>query len=209
MIESYSDLQTAVANWLDRTDLTARIPEFIQLTEAKLRRKLRRRSVRDTITLTSGVDSVTLPADVAELRSIRLVTSSYRQDVPLLNQTPEMLAERRAAWSQSGRPRFFSVVGNRLLLVPTPDDNYSAEIIYYEALQPLSDTNPTNNVLTEAPDVYLYGALQEAEPYLENDERLPLWKAQFEAALHELTVARQREEYSASLRPVRLPRVFG
>jgi hypothetical protein len=39
-IGTYSELQTAVANWLGRDDLTDRIPEFIDLAEARLSRAL-------------------------------------------------------------------------------------------------------------------------------------------------------------------------
>jgi hypothetical protein len=63
--------------------------------------------------------------------------------------------------------------------------------------------------LDEAPDIYLYGALAEAAPYLEHDERLPVWKALFTDALASLDNVRSREETNASIRPGRLPVVFG
>ena len=44
-IGTYDELKTAVANWLDRDDLTDRIPEFISLAEARFNRVLRLRSM--------------------------------------------------------------------------------------------------------------------------------------------------------------------
>ena len=40
-LTTYSEPKTAIANWLDRSDLDDRIPEFIQLAEARHRRDLR------------------------------------------------------------------------------------------------------------------------------------------------------------------------
>src|SRR5574343_38100 len=40
-ITTNSELNTAVANWLSRSDLTSRIPEFIALFEAKFNRDMR------------------------------------------------------------------------------------------------------------------------------------------------------------------------
>jgi hypothetical protein len=74
---------------------------------------------------------------------------------------------------------------------------------------PLSATNLTNSILTEASDIYLYGALLEATPFLEHDERIPVWKAAFDGAIAELDDQREREEFQASIRPARLPVRFG
>ena len=82
-------------------------------------------------------------------------------------------------------------------------------MFYYESLDPLTTTNATNVVLDEAPDAYLFGALLQAEPYLEHDDRIPIWREKFDRAIDQLNDVRDREEYMASLRPIRLPVVFG
>jgi hypothetical protein len=207
VISNYSTLQTAVANWLDRTDLDDRIPEFIALAEARIRRLLRRKSVREALTLDSA--EVALPATAAELRSLRLNTGTRFQDWPIKIITPEFLAEQRQRAEDTGLPIFAAVVDQTLLLVPEPDQEYTAEIIYFQALVALSASATTNATLTEAPDIYLYGALAEAEPYLEHDERVSMWQSRFETAIAELNTVRQNEEYGASLRPARLPVVLG
>ena len=63
-INTYSTLQTAVANWLDRDDLTARIPEFIALAETRINRALRIRAmetVSTAISTASGTREYALP----------------------------------------------------------------------------------------------------------------------------------------------------
>lgn len=203
---NYTELKAAIAVWLNRTDLTDVIPGFIVLAEAQISRRLRRTTMRATVTVSEAAYG--LSADVAELRSLRLVTSDTRSDLPIAICTQEILDSHRAAWSVTGRPRYAAVVGRTLLLVPAPDAAYSMEMSFFPRLIPLSDANLTNIVLTEAADLYLYGALKASAPYLEHDERIPVWSAGFEQALSELEIVREREEFNASLRPARLPRVF-
>ena len=93
--------------------------------------------------------------------------------------------------------------------MPAPDQAYAAEVFYFQQLSPLSSTNTTNSVLTEAPDLYLFGALKEAEPFLEHDERIQVWETKYADALTQLLDVRDREEFNASLQPIRLPVVFG
>ena len=205
---TYALLQTAVADWLNRTDLTAQIPDFITLAEAELQRRLRRTSVRGTITISA--EETTLASAVAELRSIHLETTSATRDLPLRIGTPEMLAERRARNAGiTGRPTDAAIIGRTLIVSPVPDQSYTARIIYFSALTPLSGSVTTNAVLTEAPDAYLFGALLQAAPYLQHDERIPVWQTRFDAAIAQLNDVRDREEYNASVRSARLPMVFG
>lgn len=205
---SYAALQTAVGNWLARGDLAASIPDFITLAEAEIARTLRKFTLRATLVLDSDV--VALPADCAELRTIRLSDAPVGRNLPLRNATPEMLAEVRSNRAGvAGVPAYYAIVEDELLLVPTPDRSYSAEITYFEKLEPLATAmGGVNQVLLEAPDVYLFGALKEAEPYLEHDERVALWQGKFDKAIAQLENERQRAEFSSGLKPARLPRVF-
>ena len=208
MITDYSSLQTTVisrANRVGDSDFAAEVPGFIQEAESDIRRDLRRRKVRATVTFNQ--ETFTLPADCSELTSVRLVTGSPRQDLPFAMGTVEALSEARTNLSTPGRPSRGAVIDRQLVMVPVPDQAYSAEIVYIQALVPLA-TTPTNAVLTEAPDLYLYGALKHAMIHLERDERVPVMQSLFQDALDDLNLKREREEYSASLRPARPPVAF-
>jgi hypothetical protein len=203
-ITNYTELKAAVANWLGRTDLTDRIPEFIALAEADIGRNLRKQVIRDTLTLDSA--AVALPDDCAELRSIRLNASSQFY-FPIQITTPVGLSILREAGS--GVPQYAAVVDNTLLLDITPDSDYETEIVYFEALTALSDSAPTNSTLTSAPDIYLYATLKEAELYLEHDERNPVWTAKYLKALTDENNARERAELGGSPTVIGLPVVIG
>lgn len=204
---TYTALQSSVADWLNRTDLTAQIPDFISLAEAEMKRRLRRTSTRTTLAISS--ESTTLPSDVAEFRSIYLESGSPNLDAPIRIVTPEMFAETRARHQAvAGRPSDAMVLGGTLYVAPSPDQSYTARIIYFTSLTPLSASVATNAVLSEAPDAYLFGALLQAAPFLEHDDRIPIWQGRFDKAIDQLNYVRESEEYHASIKDVRLPTVF-
>lgn len=207
MISNYTTLQSEVDSWLARTDLS--VPSLIQLAELRIGRLVRRKTLRASLTLSAYANVLTQLADFGELRSIRLDTAVISDNQPIKIVSPEQLAEARQQFSPTGRPRFACVVGTELLVGPSPDQDYSCEVTYFEKLTPLSDSVPTNSILTEAPDIYLWGTLVEGSKFLEHDARVPMWKDSFDTAINELNNVREREEFSASLRPIRLPIVIG
>jgi hypothetical protein len=92
----------------------------------------------------------------------------------------------------NGKPLYFGIVGGQIRVLPVPDSTYTAELTYYAKLSKLSSTNATNWLLTQAPDVYLYGALMQAAPYLKDDDRITIWATMYTRGLEELQVADDR-----------------
>lgn len=204
-LDTYVNLQAAIASLLNRGDLTAAIPDFITLAEAEMKRELRRETVVASITIPSGVETYALPADCAELRDIQYQTSTRK--VPIALTTLARLAEFQNAFQSTAQPIKVAVVNKTIYFAPIADQNYAARIIYYRDIQPLA-SNSTNTVLTEAPDIYLYGAAKHAAPYLEHDDRVALWEGLFKTAIQKLNIRREREEYGVELKAIRLPVSF-
>src|ERR1019366_2242697 len=162
---TYIGLKASLADWLNRSDLTAQIPDFIILAEAEMKRRLRRTSVRNSA-FSITAQAVAAPGDCAELRSIYLISTQMMQDVPIRLCTPEMLAERRARNAGAvGRPSDVAVMAGYFHFAPPPGQTYTAEIFYFQSLIPLNVGTPTTTLYTEAPDMYLYGALLQAAPF--------------------------------------------
>ena len=195
-INTYGTLQTAVANWLDRDDLTSRIPEFISLTEAIFNRTLRIRAMETIVSdnTPSGSKEDALPTGYLQMREIHLETSPI---VPLSYITPEIMYRIRAG-SVNGRPNSYTIMGENILFGPTPDSVYAYSMTYYKALDALSDNAPTNWAILNAPDMYLYGTLLQAEPFLMNDERVPLWERGFRQAIADLQEQDNKDRHSGS-----------
>jgi hypothetical protein len=208
-LNNYGALRAAVGDWLLRNDLSDQIADFIYLAEVELSRRVRRCSVRTTITITDR--DTALPSDAVELRSIYLQSGEPTKDLPLTIMSPEGLAEMRARRANVAyRPLWASMLGNHLIVAPDPDKSYTAEVIYFQQLPFLTGASDSssNTLLAEAPDAYLYGALLQAAPFLEHDSRMPVWQQKFDNAINQLNDVRDREEYNASIRPIRLPIVF-
>lgn len=192
-ISTYTELKTAVANFLARDDLTSQIPNFIQLAESRMSRELETRDQekRATATLTSGDEYIALPTDLREARSITLATDPK---TVLTYYSPTSLDSTYSSGG-SGKPLGFSIVGGEMKLRPIPDSSYTAEIIYVGGLSALSDSNLTNVVLTRHPDAYLYGSLAEAYAYLLDETRAAQYMQRFSMAIDEIKVDEQRAHY--------------
>jgi len=193
-ISTYSELKTAVANWLDRSDLDDRIPEFIVLAEARHRRdfKIRRMETRVTANTIADTEFYTLPDNYVAMRNIQLNTDTK---TALEYLTPEQM-DRVRGGSSTGKPKAYSIMGNTFQLRPIPDAIYEIEMLYYKYFTGLSDSNTTNDMLTYHPDLYLYGALVEAEPYLNNDKRIQTWAGFYDRAKQDLITTNERDRHS-------------
>ena len=192
-LTNYSDLKTTVANYLGRSDLTNQIPDFISLAEIRLSRELRIRQMLKTVTAntTGGDSTVGLPSDFLEMRDIYIVGNPRSS---ILYQTPSVFS-RNARADDSGKPVFYTMCGMEFEFATMPDTNYTLQMVYYAKPNALSNTNPSNVFMANAPDALLYGSLLEAEPYLMNDARAQLWNTFYNVAVERLKVSDDESEY--------------
>lgn len=199
-LATYDDLRSAVADWLARTDLTDRIVDFITLAEARINRELRCREMVTEAIGTTTVQDITIPTDFVE--TVKLVLDAAT-DEPL-EYRPIEDAELRVAGSTTGQPVMFSVLGQYIRLYPSPDAEYTYTLNYYATVPSLSDSNTSNWLLTKAPDLYLFGALVEASPFLLDDGRVGLWEGKFQAAKRSLRAAEARAKRTSGPRRMRV-----
>ena len=195
-INTYATLKTAAANWLDRSDLDDRIPEFIVLAEALFNRTLRIRAMETTVAdaTPSGSKEDALPSGYLQMREIHLATSPI---VSLAYITPEIMYRIRAG-STSGKPNSYTILGDNVLFGPTPDSAYDYSMTYYKSFTALSDAATTNWVILNAPDLYLYGTLLQAEPFLMNDNRVALWEKAVRQIIADLQEQDNKDRHSGS-----------
>jgi hypothetical protein len=191
---SYADLQTTIAGYLARSDLTTQIPDFIRLAETRLRRDLRiRQMLKSVTTATVAADStVELPSDFLEVRDFVIVGNPVQ---PLSYYSPSAFNRNARTW-ESGKPLDYTVLANDFQLAPVPDAVYTVKLFYFAAPAFLSDANTSNVFLANTPDALLYGALLEAEPYLMNDARINTWGTMFDRAISSITRSDEQGQYS-------------
>jgi len=187
MITNYSELVAAVGDWLDRDDLAARSGTFIQLVESRLNRLLDDPNMEVTLSATAAGDATPLPADFGSMVSI----STGHGVLEAMGSV-----ESAGYPSLSGDPRAYAIVNNALVFAPR-NASTPYTLVYRRRIPSLTDAAPVNWLLSLAPDIYLYGALLQAEAFLSEDSRIDLWKAAFDEAVSELGTDGARRKWGA------------
>lgn len=195
-LTNYSDLKTEIANYLGRDDLTSQIPTFIQLAEKRLERDLRIRQMLKVVeaTTTAGDSTVGMPEDFLAMKDIHIESDPIRT----LKFQSTSNFYRNARPNDRGVPIDYTLLGSEFKLAPTPDSAYTLRMVYYYQPDILSDSNTSNLFLANCPDLLLYGALAEAEPYLMNDERIATWASLYDRGLASLRASDDDSEYPSS-----------
>jgi hypothetical protein len=191
---NYTTLKSSVADFLNRQDLAAVIPTFISLSEANLNRVLRTRAMLCRATALLDTHFTKLPSDFLEAKNIQLNTDPVTSLQYVTIEHADLL---RARWS-TGKPRYYTIVGDTLEVVPPPDTGYTVELVYYKQIPALTELNETNWLLTSHPDVYLYGTLLQSAPYLKDDERIPIWGQLYKQFVADVQYSSESSEVSGS-----------
>jgi len=196
-ITTYSELQTAVENWMARDDLTNRVPEFISLAEGQMSRKLwsQEGEKRATTSTTSGDPYIAIPDDLRYIRAVKLTTDR----TTLLRPVPIDYGRWYYAASGKSMPHTYAVYGQTMEVFPTPDGTYTIEMVYIAGVPPLDNSNMSNPILERYPDAYLFGALFNAHEYLMDEERAAYHEKRFERALQEISADFERSRYGAGV----------
>lgn len=212
-ITTYAELVTAAGNWLHRSNLNDRIPEFITLGEARIyygmeespdmpfpSPPLRIRIMEQAEDLTVNAEEIALPSLFLEPR--RLFFSGDPKQV-IRYVTPDQL---RTMWagSETGKPVVFTIEGGNFVFGPAPDTSYTCKLLSYKRFNPLNSSNTTNDLLTNHPNVYLYATLLEAMPFLnKNDSQLMRWYSMYRAAVGGLQGSDHLAKHTGSVLQIR------
>ena len=193
---TYTELKSVVADYLARTDLTTQIPDFITLAEVRLKRDLRIRQMLKvaTASMTVSDSTVALPSDFLAIRDMHLDTNPASS---LEYLSPSSFFSN-AHTTNLGIPTKYTVLASEFQFAPIPDSAYTVQILYYALPTPLSSSVSSNVFLSTCPDLLLYAALGEAEPYLINDARIQTWAALYDRGLASLSSSDESSEYAGS-----------
>lgn len=171
-ITSYSTLKTAMAGWLDRSDLTSTLDDFIDLAEAQIARDLRVSAMVSALdeTIASGV--ITVPAGFLGFTSVYIDGSTTQ---PLRVTSADSIYRDYPLRSSDSKPKYIAQEGTSFIFGPYPDSAYNVKGGYYAKLSPLGDgtggTVTTNYLTDEAPDLLLFACLRESYRYLMDHEK--------------------------------------
>lgn len=200
-LANYDDLKASIADFLNRDDLTTVIPDFITLAEAGLNRQIRHWRMEDRAVATLDTQYTALPHNFLE--PIRMSLTAGDTHTLEIVGVQEMTDLRANAANTSGRPRYFAILDQAIEVFPSPDTDYSLELVYYETL-PSLEANSTNWLMTNYPDAYLYGSLLHSAPYLQEDVRLQTWSALYQSVVSAINQDAERAKTGGSGRRMKI-----
>jgi hypothetical protein len=202
-ITNYSTLKSTIADYLNRADLTSQIETFIQLAEADMNSRLRCREQIVRARTTSDAEFVDLPSNWLEAINIHIVGG--QQPLRYITLDEADIVNKEQVYTA---PHFYSLMNGAIEIIPDPAADIEIEMIYYSKITALSDVNTTNWLLTKSPDVYLYGALTHAAPFLMDDQRMPVFSQIYLARVQALQDESQKSLHSGSPLIARTRRVY-
>jgi len=190
VVMTYDSLVENIQSYLERNDTATleKIPLFIMLAEQIIASEIKFLGNLTVVesTMVAGNPVIAKPARWHKTVSMN-VTDPLNNKQPVLLRKYEYLREYWPDQAQTDIPKFYCDYNyDNWLVAPTPDLPYDFEVLYYERVQPLDSTNQTNWFTQYAPQALLYGSLLQAMPFLKNDERTPMWQAQYSAIMQTL-----------------------
>lgn len=201
-ITSFDTLKTAISDWNPHTDLPNKAEALIQLAESRMNQDLRVRQMQetDTGTTTSGTAEVNLPYDFLELVEVRIVTTANH----VLERRPLADLLDRTMSATTGIPGYFAIRGAQLVLGPTPGSDYDYSLTYYQKIPALSSGQTSNWVIDDAPNLYLFACLCEAERFLLNAEGVAWWDSQYVGARNAMVGMDRRSRFYGGRQGIRV-----
>jgi hypothetical protein len=190
-VMTYDSLVDDISTYLERTDQATldKIPTFIMLAEQVLATEIKflgNLTVAESA-MVQGDAVIAKPARWRKTVSLNVTVDGEK--FPVFLRKYEYLREYWPDDAQTDVPKFYCDYDyEHWLVAPTPAQAYDFEVLYYERVQPLDSSNQTNWYTEYAPQAMLYGCLLQAMPFLKNDERIPMWQAQYDRVVQTLKV---------------------
>ena len=192
-LSTYSGLKTAVADWLNRTDLTTAIVDCVTLAETDIRKDVRCQAMESLASGTMTGETLAFPTRFLEARRLTLAGSNQEYAVPALYQQYDD--------NGSVQPVYTIIGQNFYVLNAANGDAYS--LLYWASFAALSADSDTNWILTNEPAIYLFAALKWAAIYIENNAAAMKYEAQYQGAVGRLMMREKQASVSGSQLQVR------
>jgi len=193
MATSYSALKTEITNWTHRSDLTSHIDTFIDMAEAKMNRTLRMSEMEDSTAIAYSGSDISLPDGFLEMREIHVSSSP---DTTLEFVAPFKLSQLKQSGA-GGIHVYYTIRDDAIELYPT--GSCTVEMVFYKEITPLDDTNTSNFVLADSPDLYFHGCMHNAYMYMRDVDSAAMHSQEFERIAEQMNKMSNRRKFSGPL----------
>ena len=180
-IQTFSDLKSAIINWVADSTITNYLDDIVLVAEKRLQRDLRIREIETALSDTMSSGEVDIPTSGGE--SVFIGIKHARLDVagghPLEVAEADWLYKKFPNRTSTGRPNYIAIDIDKFIFGQFPDTDYDVKGTVYKRPLVLSVTNATNEWTDGAPDALLFACLAETAPFLREDERVPVWENKY------------------------------
>lgn len=198
LIDDYGTLKTAIASKLNRTNLTAEMPGFVQRAEAKFNREMRHQSrLYRYNDFSFTAEYTSKPSDMLEIVALELYINGERRRID-----PEMPGiQVNARGTTAGTPAGYSILNDQIRLSPPPSGSMTGDLLYYRGVTTITGSDSADNwLLLNHSDVYLYLSCMEGALHMQDMKRLQTYGQAFQAAFESLLVAGMKQRQGGAMR---------
>lgn len=153
---NYASLQTNAADYLHRSDLTSRMPTFVERAESYLFRELQVKDMAISVEGTTTGEYADLPADFGAVSKVTITYGSIEYTLDYKSQS---------AVGSTSVPDSFAIEDNRIRIFGA-GTGQAYKLYYIPKIHALSDTNTTNWLLENASDLYLFATALEGARHI-------------------------------------------
>ena len=189
-LDTYQNLKTEIADWLNKSNLSGNVDTFIDLAEADIASRLRIRALEAVVSGTLSSASLDMAAEGVNFKKIKSVYITSGSSKYIQNYLTQDVFDSIHNSSQTGIPRDYKIVNDvetgqtNLVFGPAPASSYPYTISYYQRLPALTSRATTNYILLNYPGIYLYGSLYHASLFLKQPDMAAGYQGLYEAALN-------------------------
>ena len=171
---NYSQLSTAIQQYCESTEqsFVDNIPNFVQLAEERIYNSVQLPAIRKNVTgtMTQGFQYFQLPSDWLSTFSLAVIDPDTGEYEYLLNKDVNYIRAAYPPPNSLGKPMYYAIWNDTsMILGPTPDAAYIAELHYYYYPVSIVDYG-TSWLGTNFETVLLYGSIREAYIYLKGEQ---------------------------------------
>jgi len=198
----YTEIKSAALGYADRKDAETidMMDTFLRIVEARINRKLNTQKMTARATLNTVVDQeyYGLPNDFTGLRDIQLNSDDKVSTMAYLN--PEQMNDMSGYTTPHSI--YYTIINQQLQIYPT-QENSEIEIVYYQNVPQLDDSNTTNWLSEFNPDCYIFGLLVEISSFVKDAQSMMAWEQRFISSVNDIELEDDASRWSGSMLLIR------
>ena len=200
----YATLQSDLAAWSAKSNLTTLLPSFIRNAEARIGRAVRTLDMQQRTTLVvPDTGEVALPARFLGFRSVSIqvsagLSNSARIDYMAPDPFDELLIDSSLIRGVSS-DSYYTIEGGNIRVLPAPGsgDTMTLRVSFFQRYEALNGTtNTTHNLIADNYDLYLFASLAELYNYLQDDAQEAKYRQLMSGVVDEIHLQERRKARS-------------